>query len=201
MNIRIVVLCLGLVCSLGQAQEPQNPAKAAKLERAALLNTMQRGKEIAGDRVRYQHLPEVLAVERRTPDEPPQQAVDRLGISGLQVIETKGNLVLFRSPQGKAALLERSGQVTVYPTVVNTRTKNFGVLTGVQAVKPKNMADVAAIANSHGLETVRAFPHLRTVFYRVKANVDIADVAAALQADPRVESAYPEIFEHVAVPQ
>jgi len=63
------------------------------------------------------------------------------------------------------------------------------------------MADAAAIANSHGLETAKEYPHLQTVFYRVKANADIADVAAALQADPRVESAYPEIIEHVRSPK
>ena len=80
------------------------------------------------------------------------------------------------------------------------RTKNLGVLTGMQVVKPKNMADAAAIAGSHGLETVKAFPHLRTVFYRVKTTNDIADVAAGLQADLRVENAYPEIVEHVHIP-
>jgi hypothetical protein len=39
------------------------------------------------------------------------------------------------------------------------------------------------------------------VFYRMKANADIADVAAALQADPRVENAYPEIIEYVRLPK
>jgi hypothetical protein len=39
------------------------------------------------------------------------------------------------------------------------------------------------------------------VFYRAKAGVDLADVSAALQADPRVEIAYPEIIEHVRVPK
>jgi len=39
------------------------------------------------------------------------------------------------------------------------------------------------------------------VFYRVKANTDIADVAAALQADARIESAYPEIIEYVRLPK
>ena len=201
MNIRIVVGCLWLVCSLGLAQEPLKPGMARAAERAAMLETMQRGKEIGGDRERYQHLPEVLAVERRTLDEPPQQAVDRLGLTGAQVVETKGRLVLFRFPQGKPAQLERFGQSTLYPAVLNTRTKNFGVLSGVLVVKPRNTADAAAIANTHGLETVKAFPHIRTVFYRVKATMDIADVAAALQADPRVENAYAEIIEHLNVPK
>jgi hypothetical protein len=35
----------------------------------------------------------------------------------------------------------------------------------------------------------------------VKADVDIAEVTAALQADLPVESAYPEIIEHLRTPK
>lgn len=199
MNIRIVVLCLMLVSSLALAQESQKPGKTGAGERAAMLETMQRGKNIRGDSESYQHLPEVRALERTGLDEAPEQALQRLGASG-EVIETKGKLVLFRLSKAQPALVEGSGISTLYPAVLNTRTKNLGVLTGMQVVKPRNMANAAAIAGSYGLETVKEFPHLRTVFYRVKANVDIADVAAGLQADPRVENAYPEIVEHVHVP-
>ncbi len=109
--------------------------------------------------------------------------------------------MLFRSAQVKPALVEHAGSATVYPTAINTRTGTLGVLTGALVVKPKNLAEADAIANSHELETAKAYPHLHTVFYRVKANTDIADVAAALQADPRVESAYPEIIEYVRTPK
>jgi hypothetical protein len=75
------------------------------------------------------------------------------------------------------------------------------VPTGTLVVKPKSMADAAAIASSHGLEKVKEYPHLQTVFYRVKSNMDIAEAAAALQADSRVESAYPEVLEHAHLPK
>jgi hypothetical protein len=42
---------------------------------------------------------------------------------------------------------------------------------------------------------------LQAVFYKVKSGADIADASAALQADPRVEIAYPEIIERVRVPR
>jgi hypothetical protein len=67
-------------------------------------------------------------------------------------------------------------------------------------VKPKNISDADAIASGHGMEKVKAYPQLGTVFYKVKAGADIADVSASVQADPRVESAYPEIVERVRVP-
>ena len=101
----------------------------------------------------------------------------------------------------RLTILGRVAGATVYPTVLNTRTGNFGVLTGTLVVKPKSMADAEAIANSHGLEKAKEYPHLQTVFYRVKANMDVADVAAALQADARIESAYPEIIEYVRTPK
>ena len=75
------------------------------------------------------------------------------------------------------------------------------MLTGNLIVKPKNLADTDAIAVSHGVEKIKAYPQIQTVFYKVTSKVDIADVSAALQADPRVESAYPEIIEHVRVPK
>lgn len=202
MNIRIVALCLTFAIPLSLAQESPKPVtKAAVAARAAMLGALQRGKEIKGSREQYRHLPEVYAVERKGSGETQQEALARIGESGAQVVETKGSLVLFRSIRQKPAFVERVAGATVYPTVVNIRTGTLGVLIGTLVVKPKSLADAVAIANSHGLEKGKEYPHLQTVFYRAKGNTDIADVAAALQADPRIETAYPEIIEYVRSPK
>src|SRR5712691_4927755 len=194
MNMRIVALCLTLATPLGLAQESsKSVANAAVAERAAMLETLQKGKQIQGSRGQYRHVPEVLAVARGA-KETPQEAIARIGAGGDQLLETKGRLVLFRSTQQKAASVEAVGGSAVYPVVLNTRTGTFGVLTGTLVVKPKSMIDAAAIANNHGLEKGKEYAHLQTVFYRVKAYTDVADAVAALQADQRVESAYPEII-------
>ena len=193
MKMRIVVLVLMLAASPALAQESTKPAKAKAAERAAMLETLQKGKQIQGSRGQYRFLPEVHAVE--------QEALARIGESGAQVIETKGRLVLFRSAQQKPAFVERVAGASVYPTVVNTRTGTLGVLTGTLVVKPKRLRDAAAIASSHGLEIGKEYPQLQTVFYRAKAGTDIADALAALQADARIESAYPEIIEYVRSPK
>jgi hypothetical protein len=200
MNIRIVALCLLFVTTLGLAQESKTPAKSKRAEHAAMLETLQRGKQISINREQYQFVPEVLAVERVSDEETPQQAMAQVGASG-QPIETKGKLVLFRAAQQKRAFVERVGSLTVYPAVLNVRTGTFAVLTGALVVRPKSMSAAGSIANRYGLETVWEFPHLRTVFYRVKANVDIIDIAAALQTDPLIEDVYPEIIEHVLSPK
>jgi len=201
MNIRIVALGLFLMVQACLAQESYKPAKAKAAERAAMLETLQKGKEIQGSRGQYRLLPEVRAVEHKAPGEAPQEALARAGEGGAQVLETKGRLVLFRSTQQKPAFVERVAGAAVYPTVVNARTGTFGVLTGTLVVKPKRLADAAAIASSHGLEKGKEYPQLQTVFYRAKAGADIADALAALQADARIESAYPEIIEYVRVPK
>ena len=198
MNVRILALTLLLVAPASLAQGYGTTAKA---ERAAMLETLQRGKEIAVGKERYQHLPEVRAVELGSSAQTPQQALSLAQAGSAEVIETKGRLVLYRAGGINPALVQRVGATTVYPTVVNSRTGTLGVLTGTLVVKPKSMADAAAIASRHGLAEGKEYPHLRTVFYRVKANTDIADVAAALQADPRVENAYPEIIEYVRLPK
>ena len=200
MNIRIIALCLAWASVSALAQEPRDPARAAA-ERAAMLETLQRGKEVTVGEERYQLLLEVLAVERKSSAQTPQEALSLANAGAAQVIETKGRLVLYRARSANAAFVQRVGGSNVYPTVVNSRTGTLGVLTGTLVVKPKSMADADAIAASHGLEKTKAYPQLQTVFYRAKPGVDIADVSAALQADPRVESAYPEIIEHVRTPK
>jgi hypothetical protein len=201
MNIRIAMLCVMLVSPLGFAQESRRPGEAAALERAAMFAAMPRGKQITGDNgLRYQHLPEVAAVARSNSEETPEQAIARVGASGAELLETKGNLVLYRVSQQRPANVDLIAGTSVFPAVLNLQTTALGVLTGTQVVRPKNMAAAAAIGRSHGLDVIWEFPHLRTVFYRVKGKADIADIAAALQADSRVESAYPEIIEYVNVP-
>ena len=201
MNIRIVVLCLMLAVLPALAQESAKPAKAKAAERAAMLDSLQKGKQIQGSRGQYLFLPEVHAVEHEASAVTPQEALARVGEGGAQILETKGRLVLFRSTQQKPAFVERVAGATVYPTVVNARTGTFGVLTGTLVVKPKSLADAAAIASSHGLEKGKEYPQLQTVLYRAKAGTDIADALAALQADARIESAYPEIIEYLRTPK
>jgi len=200
MNIRIAVLCLLLIAPMALAQKYGQSAKTGATERAAMVKTLERGKSMKGSREQYQHLTQVFAVVANS-SETPEQAIARTGDSGAQLVETKGRLVLYRSAQTRPASVGRAGGTSVYPTTVNTRTGTLGVLTGTLIVKPKNMADADAIASSHGLDKTKAYPQLQTVFYRAKAGVDLADVSAALQADPRIESAYPEIVEHVRVPK
>ena len=201
MKLRIAALALTLVALPAFAQKYKNQAATGTAERSAMLKTLERGKEMKGSRDSYQHLPQVFAVGLANSSETPEQAFARIGENGAQLVETKGRLVLYRSAQSKPALVQYPGGSGVFPTVVNARTGTLGVLTGNLIVKPKSMSDADAIASSHELEKTKAYPQLQTVFYRAKAKVDIADVSAALQADPRVESAYPEIIEHVRVPK
>jgi hypothetical protein len=201
MNIRIVVLGLMLAAPGALAQKYDKPLDAGAAERTAMLNTLARGKPMKGSRDEYQHLPQVSAVALTNAAETPEQALGRVGESGAQVVETKGRLVLFRSVQAKPAAMRYAGGNGVFPTAVNARTGTLGVLTGNLIVKPKSMSDADAIAAGRGLEKTKAYPQLQTVFYKVKPDADIADVSAALQADPRVESAYPEIIERVRVPK
>lgn len=201
MNIRIACLGLVFLASLGVAQESTNSAKTGAAERAAMLETLQRGKEITVRNERYQLLPEVAAVERKLRQETPQQALAPLGAGAGQIIETKGSFVLFRSSPRKAAMVEERGGAVVYPTVLNTRSGTLGVLTGTLVVVPKSMGDAAGIASQYGLAMEKEYPHIGTVFFRVKANGDIADAATALQSDSRIENAYPEIVEYMHAPK
>jgi hypothetical protein len=200
MKIRLA-LCLALASSLTLAQASGKPAREKQVERAAMLDTLQRGKTIVVNQERYVHLPEVIAVERRSRSETPQQAIARSGAGGAQIVETRGAMVLYRSARAKQPYTERFGESVVYATVLNTRTGAIGVLPGTLVVKLKSMADAAAIASRHGLEIVREFPQLQTMIVRAGPNVDIVDAVAALRQDPGVGSAYPEVVERLKSPR
>jgi hypothetical protein len=200
MKIGIVALGLLLAAPAALAQGTQEPARQATSERSAMLKTLERGKAMKGSRDPYRHLPQVFAVTLAN-SETPEQAIARTGDPGAQLVEIKGRLVLYRSSSTRPAYVWSAAGTSVFPTVVNDRTGSLGVLTGNLIVKPRDMADADAIAKGRGIEKIKAYPQLQAVFYRVKAGVDIADIAAALQADPRVESAYPEIVERVRVPK
>jgi hypothetical protein len=197
MRTAALVLLLIAVPAAGQKSGSAEDGPSA---RATMLATLERGKEMKGRGARYQHLPQLGAIAAGD-DETAAQAVARIGENGAQVVETKGRLVLFRSAKPRPASVASAGDSSVYPAVVNPQTGTLGVLTGALVVKPKDMADADAIASAHGLEKVKAYPQLQAVFYRVKDGADIADASAAVQADPRVESAYPEIVERVRVPR
>jgi len=200
MKITIVALGLLLIAPAGFAQRYREAATGGASERTAMLKTLERGKAMKGNRDQYRHLTQVFAVALAN-SETPEQAIARAGDAGAQLVETKGRLVLYRSSSTRPAYVQSAGRTSVFPTVVNARTGTLGVLTGELIVKPRNMEDADAIASGRGIEKIKAYPQLQAVFYRVKAGVDIADIAAALQADPRVESAYPEIVERVRVPK
>src|SRR5258708_21123669 len=144
MNMRILVLWLMLAAPLAWAQESPKPAKAKAAERAAMLETLQKGKEIKGGREQYRHLPGVLAVAHGA-NETPQEAIARVGAGGSQLLETKGRLVLFRSAQQKAASVEAVGGSAGGPGGLNTRTRTLGVLTRTPGVEAKSNIHAAAL--------------------------------------------------------
>jgi len=199
MKIIIIVLCLAFASLSSQAV---NSAKMDEnSERATILEGLLVGSTLIGDNeVSYQHLPEMRAVLGSSSNETAQKINSQLKDSGAQVVETKGNYVLFKTPLLQPALMKGLGDSTNYAVVLNTRTNNFGILTGVQVVALKDIADSAVIASDYGIEIIKQYPHLRTVFFRVSPGIDIANLTTELKADIRVEYAYPEIIENLQQP-
>src|SRR5260370_6010863 len=143
MNMRILVLWLMVAARLAGAQESPKPAKAKAAERAAMLETLQKGKEIKGGREQYRHLPGVLAVAHGA-NETPQEAIARVGAGGSQLLETKGRLVLFRSAQQKAASVEAVGGSAGDPGVLDTRPPDLWVVTGERGGEAERLIHPAA---------------------------------------------------------
>ena len=197
MNIRMIALLIGFAALPTLAQAADRAAtSAAVTERAAVLQTVERGASLSSNNQQYQILTGVRAVKSLAKEQP-QQTLTRMG--GGKLIETKGAFVVFTAAQQSAASVT-SVNGTAYPAVVNSRTGGIGIMPGTLNVKLKDSANAATVASAHGLEMVRVFSHLQTAFYQVKTGQDVLAAAAALSADVRVESAEVEVIEHMNVP-
>ncbi len=200
MNIRLIALLFVFAAMPSMAASPNQKSDARAVERAAVIQSLQRGSSFTSNNQTYQYLPEVRAVRLRSGSEPLQQALQRVGATATQIIETKGPYALYRGAQRATAQSDQNQGNGSYPAVLNTRSKTIGILPGTIEVKPKSMGDVAAIAAGHGLSVVREFAHLQVVYYQAKPGQDILAAANALAADPRVSSSQIEVIEHLAVP-
>lgn len=196
MNLRLIALLIAFIALPTRVQAADRPATAAVAERAALLQTLNRGATVNSNNQQYQILPGVRAVESLS-QEQPQQTLTRMG--GSKLIETKGSFVVFTVAQKSTTSVRSVNGTTSYPTALNSRTGRIGILPGTLSVKLKNMDNAATVSADHGLEVVRVFVHLQTAFYRVKPGQDVVAAAASLTADPRVASAEVEVIEHIAV--
>jgi len=71
------------------------------------------------------------------------------------------------------------------------------VLTGALVVKPKNLAEAAAIANSHGLEKGKEYPQLQTVVLPREGRNGHRRRRSSIAVRRAIEKRLPEIIEYV----
>lgn len=199
MKIIIIVICIAFLSLSCQAVKSATIEK--NVEQSALLKSIiGEGFVIGDNEVSYQHLPEMRAVLSSGSNETPQKVNAQLSASGAQVIDTKGDYILFKIPLINSELFKGVGDSTNYSVVLNTLTNDFGILTGVQVVVVTDIAQTDSIAIDYGIEILKQFSHLRTVLFKVSPGVDITKLTAQLKADSRVDNAYPEIIEHLLEP-
>jgi hypothetical protein len=201
MNIRqlfihaLAAVLFGITAS-ACAQTPVDPA-----QRQALLETLSRGPAFTSNNEQYQLLPGVRAA-RQTGSE--SQTLQSLGVPATALIERKGKFLMFQHAATGAAAgasLVRQDQHTLYPVALNPRTGQLGLMPGTISVMLKNPDAAAALAADHGVQLYRAFPQLKTAYYRVQPGQDILAAAAALAGDPRAASAEAEVVEYMRVPK
>lgn len=202
---QIIALLLVVLASPASAQQPpqlpRTPQTTVAPNRAALVATLARAETFTSQNEQYSRLPEVRALARASQNEPPAKALTRAGASAGSLIETKGHFVLYRAGAQKTAQLETANGETLYPAALNTGTGGIGILPGTLIVQPKNITQAETLAADHGLELMRAYPHLKTTFYRVKPGQDLLAAAASLRADARVANAEVEVVEYVRTPK
>ena len=197
MKLTLILLMLG-VSQISVAQKVESVADAQKKDR---LKSVERGRSFKVNGEEYQHLPKVLAVQKKQSNKTEAQVLADVGSSEKDRIEDKGTFMVYKHGVGRSkASISSIASTDTYPTVLNTRTNDIGLLLGTIMVHPNNMADAKGIATSAGVELVKSYPHLNLVIYKAKKDADVLDAVAAISADKRVKDAYPEILEHVRVP-
>ena len=205
MNIRLIALLFIFAAMPSMAASPKQQSRDNAVEHAAVIQSLQRGPSFTSNNQSYQYLPEVRVVRLKSDSEPLQLALQRVGATATQLIQTKGPYALYRGAQRATAQIDTnqidtSQASASFPAVINERSKAIGILPGTIAVKPRSMGAVAAIAATHGLSVVREFAHLKVVYYQAQPGQDILAIAAVLAADSRVLGAEIEVIEHLQAP-
>jgi hypothetical protein len=197
MNMSLISLLIALIALPIQVLAADKTASATVAAQSAILQTAVKGSSMTSNKQQYQVLPGMRAAQIQA-QEQPQQTLSRIG--GGKLVETKGAFVVFTAAAQNVPSVTSVNGASTYPTVLNTRTQNIGILPGTLSVKLRNMADATAVATSHGLDVVRVFPQLGYAYYRAKPGQDVVAAATSLAADPRVLSAEPEVIEYMQIP-
>ena len=200
MKLRLISLLFVFSAMPCMADGLSKQSSSAASKKGTAMQNLKRGASISSNNQTYQFLPEVRAVLRKSGRESEQQALQGVGATATQHLETKGSYVVYSGTQSATAQIANMQGSGTFPAVMNENTKVIGILPGTIEVKPRNMAEVAAIAATFGLSVVRAFPHLNVVYYQAKPGQDILAIAASLAADSRVLRAELEVIEHLAEP-
>lgn len=190
-----------LLASPWRAQGKDSALRAVR-QRQALSKALPKGTQFTSGGEQYRIVGGLRAV-MRAPDESAQETLARAGAGMADLVERKGNHLVFRrtaTPQPVAAQVA-SNQADTLPVAINARTRNFGVVMGSITAHLRDTSAATAVADAHGLKLVLAAPHLAAAFYQVPPGQDIQVLAAALEQDPRVVSAEIEVKEHFDVPQ
>ena len=201
MTATLTAAALTLLSSCVQAQEinPRQQVDKGGAQRKPLAE----GPAVESGGERYVLLPEVRAVHVRNLDRGSEHALASMGVQALEVLETKGHLVLYRRASAASPafvrLLTPSGHRSL-PVVRNERTGQLGVVPGTITVKLRDVALAEALASDHGLVLELRVGTTAYGIYRVAPSTDPFAAASALRADVRVADATVEILENVNVP-
>jgi Open reading frame 2 N-terminal domain len=152
----------------------------------------------------YQFLPELYSVVVRGASSDPITG----NLASIQseksatLVQKKGHFQIFRSnleTGNKTMTCQNLYSQQVFPVVLNNRTGNLGIVTGMIAVKLKDIEQASDIAADYDLVIKNAFAHLNTAFYSTQPGQDLIQLGTTLGDDSRIEKASIEVLEHLQV--
>ncbi len=152
----------------------------------------------------YQFLPELYSVNAKKLSS--RSSTGLLGsISNEKaaiLVKEKGPFKIYQSGLTVENLTMSSQNLfaeTLYPVVLNNRTGNLAIVTGLLAVKLIDINEADNIAKEFNLAINRKFSHINTVFYVSGPDQDIIRLNQNLDDDSRIESATIDVLEHLQV--
>jgi hypothetical protein len=201
-RIAPIAVILASLLALPEIAQGKDAALRAAQQRKGFVKSLTKGKPFKSGGQKYQFVGGVRAVVRGS-HETTQQALAKAEAAPGDLVETKGNHLLFRQASAAAPLAAQASvnQTATLPVVVNTRTGNLGVALGTLTTRLKDASEAEAVARDHGLQLMLSAAHLSTAFYQVPPGRDLQAVVAALARDGRVISAKIDVKEHFDQPQ
>lgn len=198
----------GGVSAMAGSVAPSALAESATETMEGRVARLPQGEEFENNGFAYVLLPTLRAENQKSVRSP--LAAEKTPSAG-EEFARKGAFRIYHQPTAPSAATAEGGAVSrnagaspespLHPVVFNKRMKILGVMTRNLWLKLADMKDADSIAQKYGLKPLYNCVPMQTAFYSAPGEIDLMQLRARLQNDPRILRVTLEVLDRIPRPR